>query len=48
MSSYRVDFDRIPIFDLSALNSPHIQERQKLAESVRKACIEVGFFYIKV
>ncbi|KAL4816946.1 hypothetical protein BDW67DRAFT_190650 [Aspergillus spinulosporus] len=26
---------------------PHIQERQKLADSVRRACIEVGFFYIK-
>ncbi|KAL4740975.1 hypothetical protein BDV11DRAFT_184388 [Aspergillus similis] len=47
MSSHRVDFDSIPIVDLSTLNSPHIQERQKLADSVRKACIEVGFFYIK-
>ncbi|KAL5046029.1 hypothetical protein BDW71DRAFT_207706 [Aspergillus fruticulosus] len=47
MSPQEVDFDSIPIIDLSTLNSPHIQERQKLADPIRKACIEVGLFYIK-
>ncbi|KAL4974713.1 hypothetical protein BDW66DRAFT_167573 [Aspergillus desertorum] len=47
MPSEDVDFDSIPVIDLSTLNSPHFRERQKLAACVKNACIEVGFFYIK-
>lgn len=46
--SHLADCDRIPIIDLSTLNSPHLYERQKLAQSIYDACTQVGFFYIKV
>ncbi|KAL4994362.1 hypothetical protein BDV10DRAFT_197584 [Aspergillus recurvatus] len=42
ISLQEVDFDSIPIIELSTLNSRSIQERQKLADSVRRACIEVA------
>jgi hypothetical protein len=42
------DCDHIPIIDLSDLSSPRIEDRQKLAQSIRDVCTKVGFFYIKV
>ena len=42
------DFDNIPIIDLLGLNSPHVEERQKISQKVYDACTQVGFFYVKV
>jgi hypothetical protein len=47
-SSQLADCDHIPIIDLSNLNSPRVEDRQKLAQSIRDVCTQVGFFYIKV
>lgn len=47
-SSQAANCDQIPIIDLSNINSPQIEERQKLARSVYDACTQVGFFYIQV
>jgi isopenicillin N synthase-like dioxygenase len=46
--SQLAECDHIPIIDLSNLNSPHFEDRQKLAQSIRDVCTHVGFFYIKV
>ncbi|KAF7590393.1 hypothetical protein BBP40_002894 [Aspergillus hancockii] len=40
-------FENIPIIDVSALTSPHGEEREKLAAHIYEACTQVGFFYIK-
>ena len=40
--------DHIPVIDLSALDSPVIEERCNLAEQISEASTKVGFFYIKV
>lgn len=42
------DCNHLPIIDLSTLDSPNVNERQKLAQSLCDACTQVGFFYIKV
>jgi isopenicillin N synthase-like dioxygenase len=47
-SSQLANCDHIPIIDLSTLDSPHLEERQQLAESIYDVCTQVGFFYIKV
>lgn len=47
-SSQLADGNHIPIIDLSTLDSPDFNERQKLAQSIYDACTQVGFFYIKV
>jgi len=39
-------FKEIPVIDLSAMNSPDLSERVALAKEIRKACENVGFFYI--
>lgn len=44
----RADFESVPIIDLSKLRSSNLWERQELARDIDQACIEVGFFYIKV
>ncbi|KAG0154134.1 hypothetical protein PDIDSM_1514 [Penicillium digitatum] len=41
------DCNHLPIIDLSTLDSPNVNERQKLAQSLCDACTQVGFFYIK-
>ncbi|KAJ5780517.1 hypothetical protein N7457_005677 [Penicillium paradoxum] len=46
-NSQLADCDLIPIIDLSNLESPHLHERQNLAQSIYDACTQVGFFYIK-
>ncbi|KAE9400621.1 Clavaminate synthase-like protein [Gymnopus androsaceus JB14] len=40
-------FERIPIIDLKHLNSPDASLQKSLAREIRKACIDVGFFYIQ-
>lgn len=47
-SSQAADGDHIPIIDLSTLDSPQIEVRQKLAREIYDACTQVGFFYIQV
>ena len=47
-SSQAANSDQIPIIDLSHIDSPNIEERQKLAQIIYDACTQVGFFYIKV
>ncbi|KAJ5306193.1 hypothetical protein N7508_005208 [Penicillium antarcticum] len=45
-SSQLANCDHIPIIDLSTLDSPHLEERQQLAQSIYDVCTQVGFFYI--
>jgi hypothetical protein len=47
-TSQLANCDHIPIIDLSNLDSPHLEERQQLAQSIYDVCTQVGFFYIKV
>lgn len=47
-SSQAANCDHIPIIDLSSLDSPQLEERQKLARAIYDACTQVGFFYIQV
>lgn len=39
--------EEIPIIDLSALHSNSILDRQELANEIRTACTNTGFFYVK-
>ncbi|THU84463.1 Clavaminate synthase-like protein [Dendrothele bispora CBS 962.96] len=39
-------FEEIPIIDLSAVSSTDPVKRRELADLIRDACINVGFFYI--
>ncbi|WVW82460.1 hypothetical protein I302_104470 [Kwoniella bestiolae CBS 10118] len=41
------DFDTIPLIDLTDAQSPNLEKRQALAESIRDACLSAGFFYVK-
>ncbi|UZP36925.1 hypothetical protein NXS19_004741 [Fusarium pseudograminearum] len=45
--SQTANCDHIPVIDLSSLDSPDVEERQKLASLINDACTKVGFFYIK-
>ncbi|KAJ3518165.1 hypothetical protein NLJ89_g29 [Agrocybe chaxingu] len=40
-------FQNVPIIDLKNVRSPDVQERKKLADEIRDACVNVGFFYVK-
>ncbi len=39
--------EEIPIIDLTPLFSPHLIDRQALANEIRAAAVNTGFFYIK-
>ncbi|MCV6574748.1 MAG: isopenicillin N synthase family oxygenase [Cohaesibacter sp.] len=39
-------FSKVPILDISPLSSADEAAKKALAEQIRSACIEVGFFYI--
>ena len=47
LDAVRVSFDKIPVIDLEPMFSGDADAKAKLAAALRKACIEVGFFYIK-
>ncbi|KIP04232.1 hypothetical protein PHLGIDRAFT_25703 [Phlebiopsis gigantea 11061_1 CR5-6] len=49
LASQRTDstFEQIPVIDLQNLRSPDPNARRALADEIRDACINVGFFYIK-
>jgi isopenicillin N synthase-like dioxygenase len=38
--------DVIPVIDFSPMLSSHIEDRRRIAGALRKACTEVGFFYL--
>ncbi len=38
--------DEIPLIDVSGIFSPNLNDRKKVAEELRDACIKIGFFYI--
>ncbi|KAF5314852.1 hypothetical protein D9619_007265 [Psilocybe cf. subviscida] len=40
-------FKDVPVIDLSHIRSTDFEDRQRLAETVRDACMRVGFFYVK-
>jgi len=40
------NFDEIPIIDLKDLKSQDPADRRRIADEVRDACIQVGFFYV--
>lgn len=46
LDSKRLAFTEIPVIDLGRVDSASPVERQQLADDVRRACTEVGFFYI--
>ncbi|KAF8817070.1 2OG-Fe(II) oxygenase [Phlegmacium glaucopus] len=41
-----VYFEKIPIIDLKDLGSQDPTKRRQLADEIRNACIQVGFFYV--
>lgn len=40
-------FDTIPVIDFAPMSSNNVAIRQQVADQIGKACLEVGFFYIK-
>lgn len=47
LEAQRVSFDAIPIIDLEPLFAGDADAKAAMAAQLRKACIEVGFIYIK-
>ena len=47
VTAEKVSFDSIPVIDFSAMFDTDEDEKVIVGEAVRKACTEVGFFYIK-
>ena len=41
------EFSEIPIIDLAPMFSNDSGSKKEMAEKLREACVEVGFFYIK-
>ncbi|OAX38439.1 Clavaminate synthase-like protein [Rhizopogon vinicolor AM-OR11-026] len=46
-SAIKSDFQDIPVIDLSRATSPNESERKALADQIRDACMNAGFFYVK-
>ena len=46
-TSITSEFSEIPIIDIAPLYGNDSQAKQKMAEKLRVACVNVGFFYIK-
>ena len=42
-----VDFDEVPVIDVSGIHNGDLEERLMVARQIRDACIKVGFFYVK-
>ena len=47
LAAHRVAFDSIPIIDFGSAYSCDLQQRKALGAEIRRASIEIGFFYIK-
>ncbi|ODO11636.1 hypothetical protein I350_00420 [Cryptococcus amylolentus CBS 6273] len=43
----QADFTSIPIVDLSDARSPEFEKRKAVADNIRDACLNAGFFYVK-
>ena len=41
------EFSEIPIIDLAPMFCNDTEAKKEMAEKLREACVEVGFFYIK-
>ncbi len=41
------DFSEIPVVDLAPIFSGDTKAKQRMAGEIRRACIDVGFFYVK-
>ncbi|PPQ78729.1 hypothetical protein CVT25_010732 [Psilocybe cyanescens] len=42
-----LDFQNVPIIDLTDIRSNDAEKRRKLVDNIRDACMQVGFFYVK-
>ncbi len=47
LTSKRVALSEIPVIDLAALDGGDRQAKTGLAQDLRRACIDIGFFYIE-
>jgi len=47
LSAQRLDFSSIPLIDIADLDHTDIERRTAVAEQIRVACEQVGFFYIR-
>jgi hypothetical protein len=41
-----IETDEIPIIDVARIYSEKLEDRQAVADQVRKACHDIGFFYV--
>ena len=46
LSAQSASFDSIPIVDIEGMFSPHLADRQVVANAIKEACTSVGFVYI--
>lgn len=44
--TFHGDFDTIPVIDISSIFSANLEDRIKVAQELRDACLEIGFFYV--
>jgi isopenicillin N synthase-like dioxygenase len=42
-----IPFESIPLIDFAPMSKDDVSDRQRVADQIRQACLEVGFFYIK-
>ncbi len=47
LQSKRLSFTEIPVIDFTPMHGDDLDAQKELATQVHKACVEVGFFYIK-
>jgi isopenicillin N synthase-like dioxygenase len=47
LSARDLDFDTIPVIDIAELGHADLAKRTEVAAQIRRACEQVGFFYIK-
>lgn len=47
LDAERVPFDKLPVIDLAAIFTEDEDAKRELALALRRACSEIGFFYVK-
>jgi isopenicillin N synthase-like dioxygenase len=47
LAARHLPFDAIPVIDFAAMQTADLTARQAVANQLRRACIQVGFFYVK-
>jgi hypothetical protein len=45
-SNESIETDKIPVIDVARIYSEKLEDRQAVADQVRKACHDIGFFYV--